>query len=258
MINAIYPYHSGSEGARLLARAMRVPRIKRDRSRFVGSPRKTVINWGCHSLPATVSRCRIINAPEAVATVANKLSFFRKVTNVRGLNIPKWTTDRTQALEIARRGSNLVVRALLSSSGGRGATIVNARPGLNLGDIPHAPLYTEYVKKEAEFRIHVVNGVVIDATRKVARAGQEPSNWQIRSYDNGFIFQREGTTTHRGYAKACEQALLAMQAVGLVFGGVDVIYNAREDKAYVLEVNSAPGIEGTTVDKYKQAFERIR
>lgn len=258
MIKAVFPYNGGSESARLIAAALRVPRIKRERSRFVGSPRKTVINWGCQTLPREVAKCRVLNAPEAVATVANKLSFFRRTSNIRGLNVPKWTTDRTQALEIARRGSNLVVRALLSSSGGRGATIVNARPGLNLGDIPHAPLYTEYVKKEAEFRIHVVNGVVIDATRKVARQGREPINWQIRSHDNGFIFQREGTTTHRGYAKACEQALLAMRTVGLVFGGVDVIYNAREDKAYVLEVNSAPGIEGTTVTKYKEAFERIR
>lgn len=255
-MNGIYPYNMGSKSAKLVAEALRVPLIKRVRSNFVGSNRKKVINWGCQEVSREVSKCVVLNEPRLVADVANKLRFFQKMTNIRGLNIPKWTTNRQEALEIVRRGSNLVVRALLSSSGGRGTSVVNGRPDANLGHIPHAPLYTQYIKKDAEFRIHVVGGRVIDATRKVAAAGREPTNWQIRSHDNGFIFQRQGTDTHRGYPKSCEQALIAMRASGLYFGGVDVIYNQREDKAYVLEINSAPGIEGTTVAKYAEAFRR--
>lgn len=255
-MHGIYPYNMGSEGAKLVSRALRVPLIKRERSRFVGSPRKTVINWGCQELPREVNKCRIINDPRKVATVANKISFFRAVTAAKGrdrafvaLNIPRYAITANGAMDW---GTDVVVRQNVSSSGGRGASVVQRG-----GRIPDAPLYTEYIKKEAEFRIHVVGGRVIDATRKVSRAGQEPRNWQIRSYDNGFIFQREGTDTHRGYRKACEQALLAMRAIGLDFGGVDVIYNQRDDRAYVLEINSAPGIEGTTVDRYKEAFMRI-
>lgn len=123
--------------------------------------------------------------------------------------------------------------------------------------LPNAPLYTEYIKKNTEYRIHVVNGRVIDACRKVAPRGREPRNWQVRSHDNGFIFQRDGTPQSQGYGKACAQALLAMRVSGLNFGGVDVIYNTRQDKAYCLEINTAPGIEGTTVVRYKDAFNAM-
>lgn len=256
-MNGIYAYNTGSKSARLLAEALDIYVIKRRGSRFVGRPGKKIINWGSQTLPDMVSRCRVFNSPRSVALAANKLSFFRHVDGFRGLNIPKWTTDREEALEIVRRGSNLVVRALLGSSGGRGTSIVNASPGANLGHIPHAPLYTEYIKKDSEFRIHVVNGQVVDATRKVARNRDVVQNWRIRSHDNGFIFQRNGTPEHEGYRKACDQAILAVRAVGLDFGGVDVIYNARQDKAYVLEVNTAPGIEGLTVEAYKNAFLRL-
>ena len=35
---------------------------------------------------------------------------------------------------------------------------------------------------------------------------------------------------------------------------VDIIYNAKEDKCYCLEVNTAPGIEGTTCVSYATAI----
>ena len=43
-----------------------------------------------------------------------------------------------------------------------------------------------------------------------------------------------------------------METLNLDIGGVDVVYRAGQDAAYVIEVNTAPGIEGTTVEKYAQ------
>ena len=54
-----------------------------------------------------------------------------------------------------------------------------------------------------------------------------------------------------------EQALKAIQALGLDFGAVDVGYNTRENKAYVYEVNSAPGLQGTTLTAYTNAFKEL-
>ena len=42
----------------------------------------------------------------------------------------------------------------------------------------------------------------------------------------------------------------------LDFGAVDLIWNEHENKCYVLEVNSAPGIEGTTLQQYVTAFAK--
>ena len=47
-----------------------------------------------------------------------------------------------------------------------------------------------------------------------------------------------------------------LKELGLDFGAVDVIWNEHESKAYVLEINTAPGLEGSTVEDYKEFFNR--
>ena len=44
---------------------------------------------------------------------------------------------------------------------------------------------------------------------------------------------------------------------GLTFGAIDVIWNEHQQKAFVLEINTAPGIEGTTVEKYAAKFRNL-
>src|SRR5690606_32924060 len=78
-------------------------------------------------------------------------------------------------------------------------------------------------------------------------------NFMIRNHRNGFIFQRNEITIP---ADVEVQATKAFEASGLDFGAVDVIWNEHEGRAYVLEINSAPGLEGTTLDNYVAAFKR--
>ncbi|MCS5737426.1 hypothetical protein, partial [Herbiconiux daphne] len=47
----------------------------------------------------------------------------------------------------------------------------------------------------------------------------------------------------------------AMAAVGLDYGAVDIITNREE--AWVLEVNTAPGMEGVTLEKYTAAISQF-
>jgi D-alanine-D-alanine ligase-like ATP-grasp enzyme len=53
------------------------------------------------------------------------------------------------------------------------------------------------------------------------------------------------------------EAQKAVNALGLDFGAVDIIYNGHEDKYYVLEVNTAPGMEGETMFSYVCSFLNI-
>jgi glutathione synthase/RimK-type ligase-like ATP-grasp enzyme len=52
---------------------------------------------------------------------------------------------------------------------------------------------------------------------------------------------------------AKEASIRAVAALGLDFGGVDILVK-KDGSCAVLEVNSAPGIEGTTLDKYAEAI----
>jgi D-alanine-D-alanine ligase-like ATP-grasp enzyme len=76
----------------------------------------------------------------------------------------------------------------------------------------------------------------------------------VRNHDNGFIFVRNDV---KAPSSVEEQAVRAIKALGLDFGAVDIIWNDKQQKAYVLEVNTAPGLEGSTVDDYARGFRNL-
>jgi D-alanine-D-alanine ligase-like ATP-grasp enzyme len=49
-------------------------------------------------------------------------------------------------------------------------------------------------------------------------------------------------------------ALAAAKVSPSDFRGVDIGYNEKKDELFVIEVNSAPGIEGSNVNKYLDAM----
>ena len=108
-----------------------------------------------------------------------------------------------------------------------------------------------YKKKKHEYRVHVFNGEVIDITQKKKRKGAEFLDTKIRNHKNGWVYAREDITEPEDLR---QQAARAMYAVGLKFGAVDLIWNELENKSYVLEINTAPGLTGATLEKYAQAI----
>jgi D-alanine-D-alanine ligase-like ATP-grasp enzyme len=79
-------------------------------------------------------------------------------------------------------------------------------------------------------------------------------DWKVRNHAGGFIYSHQNIEVPHD---VIEQALFAYYETGLDFGAVDVIWNEREGKAYVLEINTAPGLEGTTLTKYKEAITEL-
>ena len=238
----IYSYKFGSESAKLLGQALGARRIKHRNSRFRGGRHQRVINWGCSRLPDPVLACSIINQPEAVGRAANKLRFFRHLDGWDG--IPQWTTDK----DVAGTLGIVCCRTLVEAREANGLVIAE-----NRDQLVDAPLYTQYISKKDEYRVHVMNGEAISVQRKARKLDvpDDQVNWQIRTHDNGFIFMRENVVPpHDVVAKAIE----CVRRLGLDFGGVDVVWNERQQRAYVLEVNTAPGIEGTTVQQYASKF----
>lgn len=253
---SIFSYNAGSEGAKLLRDALGIKRIKEEKSRFVGRADKTVINWGSSEVPAEVLKCRILNHPDRVHICSNKLSFFRRVSEVNREILPPWTTDFPTAVAWVGAGDTVCARRILNGHSANGLVVMEKdKPDTFV----RAPLYTKYIPKKEEYRVHVAHGEVISVQRKVLRRDKAESgdviNWKVRNLDNGFIYQRNDINPHPSVIRV---AVESMRIVGLDFGAVDVIWNDKGGRAYVLEINTAPGITGTTVEEYAAAFERFK
>lgn len=245
----VFPYKNGSKSVKeLIGQFDRGIQIKRENSAFKGRARKKVVNWGSSTLPEEVAKCAVLNKPEAVALASNKLNAFRAMAEVKGVVLPRFTTDKAEAAQF----ETTVVRHKLAGHSGEGIELVDKGNAL-----PNAPLYVEYVAKKQEYRVHVFNEEVIDIQRKARKkeVADENVNWKIRNLDGGFIYARDFAP--EDLPKGIQQmAVRAVKALGLDFGAVDVIYNQKQEQVYVLEVNTAPGLQGTTLEAYAKAIEK--
>lgn len=244
MILTMLPYKFASESARDLSKALGVKRIYPDGGYYPKSGHK-IINWG-NSHPH-FSGGNFFNKPEAVAIAANKLDSFAKLW-VAGVATPELTLDPAIARAWLDRGWKVVCRQTITGHGGHGITVV--KPGEQLIT---AKFYTKYVRKDQEYRVHVGGGKVIDFTEKRRSHSRTLGSEYIRSYDNGWVFCRENISLPEIVRK---QSIAAVVALGLDFGAVDIAY--RDGKAWVFEINTAPGLDGTTIERYKQYFRANR
>jgi len=153
--------------------------------------------------------------------------------------------------------------------------------------------FQSYIDVKTEYRLHIFGGKVISAAKKVARDNLEAAYVEQQSekvkaaadkkkanLDENtlkFVLSQQAKklsgpdniikSNTRGYkfsqidvARAdknlVDQAIKAVAAVGLDFGAVDCVLDAS-GKAWVLEVNSGPGLEGSAFDAYVAAFKKF-
>jgi len=177
----------------------------------------------------------------------NKIQQFNRF-KASGVSHPNFCT---RAEEIDQLGSKTVfARTLINSTGGRGIVEFQLQDGVQP---PRAPLYTAYIHKKAEYRVHVFQQEVVDIQQKKKRRNfnLDERDTRIRNLVNGYVYTREGINPPSDLGNL---AVAACDALGYHYGAVDIIYNEKRDKLYVLEVNSRPGLMGTTLDKYSNAI----
>lgn len=253
MSTYLYSYNPGSQGCRELARALGIRRLKHNGTKTLSS-NDVIINWGSSSLPIRTNRCRIINAPSLLSNVTDKLAFFESMKDVR-LETDKritplhWTNRNDAMAYLRNKGGAIVCRTMLSASGGRGIVIAE-----QASDLVQCKLYTRYIPKKDEYRVHILGGKVIDLQRKAKRLDANEVDWKVRNHDNGFVFVRENVKPPKSVLAVAQKC---MEVSGLDFGAVDVVYNEQNGRAYVLEINTAPGLEGQTVVNYARAFREF-
>jgi len=232
-------------------------RILKEGSRYVGSPDKVIINWGCSNPPRHCYDSQWINTPGAVTISVDKIRTFQYMTE-HGVRTVPWTPSQSIAQNWLNEGSKVVVRSTTTGREGAGIQIIDAM-GVNLpvqrddatllgwvrgllnasvrpswAVLPHAPLYTKFIPHTREYRVHVVDGRAINVRRKTL-----DDFYNVRVYPDDIV----------------TQAVAATRAVGLDFAGVDVLWDNTH--AWVLETNTAPGIGGLTVGHYASALRNL-
>lgn len=252
----LYPYKQGSASAKALSEALSIKRIKHE-GKLIQVKGK-VINWGASVFNRAIyAEDGYLNPPEAVAKASNKLETF-KALSAAGVSVPEWTEEMLIAAEWSAKEHDVVARKKLNGHSGEGIEIITGEQFANPAgfDYPIAPLYTKYLKKKEEYRIHVFQGEAFFVQRKARKLDvpKEDVNWKVRNLAGGFIFANVGVEVPD---VARNEACNAVAALALDFGAVDIILGT-DGKYYVLEINTACGLEGTTLDKYVEKFQQFQ
>lgn len=261
-VNAMVSYNPLSMGGSDLAEGLGIKRIKHVGSAFKGSAGKVLINWGTSSdrlnkisAAAEILKCQIINHPSKVDVAANKLRSFQAF-KAAGVPIPDFTSSKAEALSWLEAGHDVFARTQLTAHSGRGIHHMMA-DHQDTWEVS-AELFVKYIPKKYEYRVHIFRGQVLDTQRKGLREelkGTEGVNFKIRNLQNGFVFVRnDGHVVPQSVKDAAGKAVAAL---GLDFGAVDVVYNEKQQLPYVLEVNCAPGLQGTTLENYTKAMSTL-
>ena len=242
----ILPYKRGSASAKALADALGVKRLKLEGSRWKPRPNDVVINWGSRKQHPALNAGTVLNPPDKIELASNKIKSFERFKQCK-VKTPEFSLNKEDAFKWIENGKKVVCRTVLGGHSGEGIVIAETED-----EVVDAPLYTSYIPKKDEFRVHVMDSVPFFIQRK-ARLREVPDdqvNWQVRNLKGGFIYANQDIEAPIGVENVAVEAVLAL---GLDFGAVDVLVTNRGN-VFVLEVNTACGLAGTTLDKYSEAF----
>jgi hypothetical protein len=246
----IAAYKIGSRFSIEAARMMGVTRLLgRGVTRFYPRMGDIIFNWGC-SRPPWEEESRpdyiILNKFPSVYLATNKRRTFERLTKDR-VSCLEWTTSKDQASSWLSDGDRVYARVTLTGKGGQGIVILE--PGSSV--VP-ADLYTKGERKFKEFRVHCLPNETLVAQKR--RRNSSDASFKIRNASNGFVFCVNKVDKYP--TDLVSTSLGAISSLGLDFGAVDILL-LPDGTPKVIEVNTAPLLEGTSLDKYLTMCSRF-
>lgn len=239
----LFPYKLGSVSAKRLARTLGILRV----SPSYNARRKDVIvNWGNSNPPHFRWMEQDLNKPHSIQLACDKLTTFHMLEENGFTNIPQYTTSKEIAKHLISIGDTIYCRTTTTGHSGRGIIVAK-----DIDDLVNAPLYTVATKHKDEYRVHVFKGEAIDIQKKKRRLSGSSISNGIRNHASGWVYGRLDIDPP---SELVDISIKAVETLGLDFGAVDIGHRLRDNKFFVFEVNTAPGIEGSTLDKYAKAI----
>lgn len=102
--------------------------------------------------------------------------------------------------------------------------------------------FTKFINSDREYRVWMYRNSHLGTYEKILRHPDQQTKMVGRNHGNGYAF--ELVASENVPREAVEAARKTIAALGLDFGAVDIIRERESGKFYVLESNSAPGVEG--------------
>ena len=253
-----------------------------------------VIGWGTKTdEDVTIRGATILNHPNKIRANRNKLEALKKMSANRDLadSIVAFAAagDITRSLGNNRLTLPIVGRKNYHQ-GGKGFWICLTKQHVERAISDGAQYFQNYIAIKDEYRLHVAFGSVIYAVKKVENASEaswtaqrkekilehaQKNNRDInegtlayvlsRMFKEAALPDRIVRSNNRGWkfsnvrlnevaATLRNAAIKSVEVAGLDFGAVDCAIGL-DNNPYIIEINSGPGLQGTALQKYGDAFQ---
>ena len=194
-----------------------------------------IIRWGTRE-NINANNMVIYNKATAIANATDKL-VSRQLFAEKGVNAPRLLNHPSEYRE------GLIIARPFIHSKGKNFVVLSTKEELQ-NHWRDGWYYSEFVDKIREFRVHVGHSKVLAFMEK-----HNPKNGSIawnRAVNDSEPFTRikQSQADDDNLLTVLQEAIKAVNALGLDMGGVDVILD-RNGVAYVLEVNTAPTLNSS-------------
>lgn len=212
--------------------------IKRDDVTLENS---VVVRWGSREKLPTDKGTVVYNNSMAIKDATDKKKS-REMFIEKGVSTPRLVTpnniDEVEQYPI-------IARPLVHSKGRNFVTLANRTEFLNHFNKAKTKewYYSEFVDKDREFRVHAGHGKVLALMEKT-QPGDGNIAWNRAQNDTEpFEYIKWSEVDNQNLKPVLDEGLKAIAALGLDFGGVDVML--KDGVAYVLEVNTSPTLNSS-------------
>ena len=256
--------------------------------------KKLVIGWGCKTdasktFPAST---KVLNHPDKIRANRNKLGTLTVLKNA-GVKVADFVAADNVISALANTNSSMklpLVGRTNFHQGGKGFWLCITKGQVQQAITEGAQYFQNYMDIADEFRLHIFQGDLICAQKKARRdnmetafveqhkekivavatknnvtldnatmdyvlgrlaKGQPHPDMIIRSNTRGWKFSQLNLNNVNNDLR--NVAVAALAAAGLDFGAVDCCILA-DGTAAVIELNSGPGLQGTSYDAYRAKF----
>lgn len=176
---------------------------------------------------------------------------FRALRVMQDNGVPVPFFDIHPDAVMAKADSGTVLGRNFNHTQGRDVVVAHT---LQEARLANSQFFVAYIPKVREYRLHVFGDrVIYTQVKRLEHPEQADPNAVVWNHKNGYALNtQEGLRLNQ---TRIEAAVKAVAALGLDFGAVDLIVDEKGQE-YVLEVNTAPGLEAKSLRAYVEAFRQ--